>query len=75
MIVIRIKNKRVKLFNLLLVLFILFLIIYLLLELLFLLPIFTTKYKYKKNYEFYEVNNNIKIKRNIISCKITEEKK
>ena len=74
MVVIRIKNKRVKLFNLLLVIFVLLLIIFLILRLFFLLPFFTTKYNYTKNYEFYEVSNNLKIKRNIISCKLTEEK-
>ena len=75
MVVIRIKNKKIKLFNLLLVIFILILIIYIILKLIFFLSVFTTDYKYRKNYEFYEVSNYLKIKRNIISCKITEEKK
>lgn len=75
MVTIKIKNKKIKVFNLLLLIIIFAILIYLIGKLFFLLPIFKSKYSYKINKENYSIKVTAIFKRNVLSCNLKEEYK
>lgn len=72
MVTIRIKNKRIKVFNLLFLLLCICLILYISQNLIFMLPIFNSNFNYKVNTSNYTLEGKIKFKRKYFNCYVTE---
>lgn len=73
MFTIRIKNKRIKLFNWIIFLIVLCFIIYLFGSMFFLIPVFKKEYNYKLTKENYEINNVVTFKNAWLKCKVVEK--
>ena len=72
MLTIRIKHRKVKIFNLLLVLAVLLLFFCLIIKLVLLLPIFNKKYSYNIVGENYKIKSNIIFKKGLLGCNVRE---
>ncbi len=73
MFTIRIKNKRIKIFNWIIFLTIIFLILYLFGSLIFMLPMFKKTYDYKLTKENYSIKSKITFKDEWFRCNVKEQ--
>lgn len=73
MLTIRIRRRRIKIFNWIIFIGFIILLIYILGLLFFSLPLFNKNYSYKVNTTNYKINNNITFKTRLLYCKVKEE--
>ena len=72
MLTIKIKHRKIKVFNLLLILVIFILFIYILISLILLLPFLNKKYDYTINGKNYKINSKVVYKKRLLKCIVKE---